>query len=115
MLSERSTGRGFSRVRPALIASALLIWAVSASATAQATDLHAQETGKWTVCIDPGHPSENNDGRAVVNGISEVSVCWDVANRVKARLEKNPIKVVMTKDSELKYVTNIERAAVANK
>ena len=31
------------------------------------------------VCLDPGHPSENNSGAVLVNGIREVTICWEVS------------------------------------
>ena len=69
----------------------------------------------FLVCIDPGHPSENNDGGAVTNGLTEVAVNWEVAVLLRRELEKNSISVVMTKASEKEFVTNKDRAAVANK
>src|SRR5437870_10675008 len=53
----------------------------------------------FCVCIDPGHPSENNDGGGVTNGLTEVAVNWEVAVLLRRELEKNGISVVMTKSS----------------
>src|SRR5436190_1264744 len=68
----------------------------------------------FVVCLDPGHPSENNDGGAVTNGLTEVAVNWEVAVLLRRELEKNGMKVVMTKKSEGEFITNKDRAAIAN-
>ncbi len=74
--------------------------------------LHAPE--RFVVCLDPGHPSENNSGKGFSNGLQEVKVCWQVAVLLKKKLERNGIEVVMTKRTELQYVTNERRAKIAN-
>jgi N-acetylmuramoyl-L-alanine amidase len=66
------------------------------------------------ICIDPGHPSENNDGATLTNGLREVSVNWQVAMLLRDLLEREGFKVVMTKKSESEFVTNKDRAAIAN-
>src|SRR6266576_182409 len=64
-------------------------------------DPASEKSGKqFCVCIDPGHPSENNDGGAVTNGLREVTVNWEVALLLRDELEKDGMKVVMTKKSE---------------
>ncbi|MEY2500228.1 MAG: N-acetylmuramoyl-L-alanine amidase [Verrucomicrobiota bacterium] len=68
----------------------------------------------FRVCIDPGHPSENNDGLALTNGLSEASVNWQVAVLLRRELEGGDIEVVMTKKSESEFVSNEDRAAIAN-
>jgi len=70
-------------------------------------------TGK-VVCLDPGHPSENNSGRTLQNGVTELEVNWDVALRLRAYLEQAGVRVVMTKRTMDEYVTNRERAEIAN-
>jgi N-acetylmuramoyl-L-alanine amidase len=72
------------------------------------------ETEKAVVCLDPGHPSEVNEGSTVQNGVSEVHLNWVVANEMKAKLEADGYRVVMTKSSEDEYVSNEERARIAN-
>lgn len=69
---------------------------------------------RFTVCIDPGHPSERNSGEAVVNGLREVDVNWEVATRVGQMLRRRHFNVVFTKSRLGQYVTNRERAAIAN-
>jgi N-acetylmuramoyl-L-alanine amidase len=67
------------------------------------------------VVIDPGHPSERNDGKRVVNGISEVRACWLVARKLRGELEARGMRVVMTKSHESQFVANRERAETANR
>ncbi len=78
-------------------------------------DPASEKSGKqFCVCIDPGHPSENNDGGAVTNGLREVTMNWEVALLLRDELEKDGMKVVMTKKSEGEFITNKDRAAIAN-
>ena len=72
----------------------------------------APGTGK-VICIDPGHPSETAAG-CEANGATEVTVCWQVANKLKAQLEAQGLRVVMTKSAEREMVTNQRRAEIAN-
>jgi len=67
------------------------------------------------ICVDPGHPSETNPGRAVQNGTTELDINWQVAQQLKAELKKHGITVIMTRDQKDKTVTNRERAEIANK
>ncbi len=66
------------------------------------------------VCIDPGHPSETSDG-ANVGGLSENTLNWQVALRLRARLNALGIPSILTKQSENQMVTNRERADIANR
>jgi N-acetylmuramoyl-L-alanine amidase len=66
------------------------------------------------VCIDPGHPSETSAGNVVQNGTTEVHIVWVVGLKLKALLEAEGFKVVMTKTREEQVVTNKERAMIAN-
>jgi N-acetylmuramoyl-L-alanine amidase len=68
----------------------------------------------FCVCIDPGHPSEKNDGFALANGLREVTVNWSVAVLLQQELKNDEITVVMTKQNEHEFVTNENRAAIAN-
>ncbi len=65
------------------------------------------------VCIDPGHPSEVGRGAEGAH-VSEIRIAWQVAQRLKAKLEKAGVRVVMTKTSEDQFATNVYRASVAN-
>ncbi|MCO5296405.1 MAG: N-acetylmuramoyl-L-alanine amidase [Fimbriimonadaceae bacterium] len=67
-----------------------------------------------TVCIDPGHPSENGSG-ARGKTLTEVGVAWSVAVLVRDKLERAGVRVVMTKQSVDEKVTNQRRAEIANK
>jgi N-acetylmuramoyl-L-alanine amidase len=66
-----------------------------------------------TICIDPGHPSENGVGTRGIH-ISEVKAAWQVALKLRDILKADGFKVVMTKTSEMEVVTNIRRAQIAN-
>jgi len=68
----------------------------------------------FCVCIDPGHPSEKNDGLTLTNGLREASVNWQIAVLLQRELQNDRISVVMTKKSEAEFVSNENRAAVAN-
>ncbi|MCC7435656.1 MAG: N-acetylmuramoyl-L-alanine amidase [Methanoregulaceae archaeon] len=74
--------------------------------------------GAWlappVICIDPGHPSENGVGtRGKV--LTELEVCWQVAVKLKGKLQSDGYTVVMTKPSMREKVTNKRRAEIANK
>jgi N-acetylmuramoyl-L-alanine amidase len=66
-----------------------------------------------TICIDPGHPSEVGRG-ATGKKISEMAVAWKTAVALKPMLEKAGYRVVLTKTSEKQYVSNRDRARIAN-
>jgi N-acetylmuramoyl-L-alanine amidase len=68
----------------------------------------------FCVCLDPGHPSENNDGATVYNGLTEVKINWQVAQLLAILLREQGISVVMTKDYLTQNVTNQQRALIAN-
>ncbi len=65
------------------------------------------------VCIDPGHPSETARG-ASANGLVENTLNWQVALRLKRRLDLLRIPSVLTKNSLNQLVTNRRRAEIAN-
>lgn len=74
--------------------------------------------GKPTViCIDPGHPAENNaTGASAPDGTSETHMNWMIATDLQAALQAKGYSVVKTKDSENQYVTNkdrVDKCAVA--
>jgi len=69
----------------------------------------------YVVCIDPGHPSEVNDGFAKQNGTTETDMNWQVALRLKRILEgEMGATVVMTRSILKEKVTNRRRAEIAN-
>ncbi|HEV2805561.1 MAG TPA: N-acetylmuramoyl-L-alanine amidase [Chthoniobacterales bacterium] len=71
--------------------------------------------GAFRVCIDPGHPSEKNDGLTLTNGLREASVNWQIAVLLESELKNDDrIEIVLTKKAEAEFVTNEKRAAVAN-
>ena len=73
-----------------------------------------QLAAPFRVCLDPGHPSENNDGRELLNGVREVEVNWAVAQALRRLLEAKGFTVVLTKNSLGEHVTNKRRAEIAN-
>jgi N-acetylmuramoyl-L-alanine amidase len=89
----------------------------SASPAASAPPQQAQSASVAppVVCIDPGHPSETSAGNVLQNGTTEVHIAWVVSLKLKALLEAQGIKVVMTKAKEAEVVTNKERAMIANR
>lgn len=66
------------------------------------------------IVIDPGHPSEVSSGAEKQNGTSEVHIAWLVAQRLAPLLTAKGYRVVMTKPTERKMVTNISRAEIGN-
>ncbi|MCS6859879.1 MAG: N-acetylmuramoyl-L-alanine amidase [Abditibacteriales bacterium] len=70
-------------------------------------------TGK-VVCIDPGHPSEVHAGSTVQHGTTENHINWVVALKLKGLLEREGLKVVLTKNTEGEFVKNRRRAEIAN-
>ena len=66
-----------------------------------------------TVCLDPGHPSENGVG-ARGKRISEVRAAWLVALQTRDLLVADGAAVVLTKKTERELVTNRRRARIAN-
>jgi len=66
-----------------------------------------------TICIDPGHPSENGRG-SKGKRLTEVEVAWRVAVRLRELLRADGYHVVMTKSSQEETVTNRQRAQIAN-
>lgn len=98
----------------ALVSLALLALIVGAGAS-EALAASSPSHSTFRVCIDPGHPSEKNDGNELLNGVREVDVNWEVAQRLKKLLEDKGFAVTMTKSSVREYVTNKDRALIANK
>jgi N-acetylmuramoyl-L-alanine amidase len=91
------------------------IGAINGQTKARTGEDSEAAAGKFRVCIDPGHPSENNDGGELTNGLREVTVNWEVALLLRRELESDGFTVVMTKESESEFVTNKDRAEIANR
>jgi N-acetylmuramoyl-L-alanine amidase len=70
-------------------------------------------TGAQTICIDPGHPSENGRG-SKGKKIDEVAATWKVGIRIKQLLTADGYRVVLTKRSLNQKVLNKMRAEIAN-
>lgn len=66
-----------------------------------------------TICIDPGHISENGAGtRGKV--LTELEVCWEIGKKLRTQLVKDGYRVVLTKSTLREKVTNKRRAEIAN-
>lgn len=65
------------------------------------------------ICIDPGHPSENGVGTKG-KVLTELEVCWQVAVKLRGKLQADGYTVVLTKSSMREKVTNKKRAEIAN-
>jgi len=91
------------------------------------------KSGKYTVCIDPGHQSHtdsktepiapDSDVRkaritggttGVVTGAPEYETVLQIATNLKARLEAAGVNVVMTRSTNDQNLSNAERAQMAN-
>src|SRR5262252_6930071 len=79
-----------------------------ALALAVAGDAHA-----FTVVIDPGHGGSNTGAAARVAGHWEKQVTLAIARLVKARLEREGVHVVLTRDHD-EYLTLRERSRRTN-
>ena len=101
-------------MRLALFLSLLAALCCASLASPPATAAEQSAAKPFRVCIDPGHPSENNDGRQLLNGVREVEINWAVAQALRSLLEQNGYSVVLTKSSLGEYVTNKRRAEIAN-
>jgi len=98
-----------------LLVASTSISAVNGQTKPQTVDDSDALSHKFRVCLDPGHPSENNDGGELTNGLREVTVNWEVAVLLRHELENDGFTVVMTKESESQFVTNKDRAEIANR
>ncbi len=65
------------------------------------------------VCIDPGHPSESGLG-CHGRRIDEVDLVWQLARRLKPRLERESFACRMTKHRARERVSNRRRAQIAS-
>jgi N-acetylmuramoyl-L-alanine amidase len=102
------------RFSPLLLLRATVLVLVLVLAAMFAIRSAAAAEPRFRVCIDPGHPSENNDGRKLLNGVREVEIVWSVAQQLQKLLEENGYEVVLTKSSLGEFVTNKRRAEIAN-
>jgi N-acetylmuramoyl-L-alanine amidase len=73
----------------------------------------AGPAGNVVICLDPGHPSEVSDGTRGKK-ITEIHAAWEVALKLRRLLLRDQYRVVMTKSSEMEFVTNRRRADIAN-
>src|SRR5579859_1657231 len=67
----------------------------------------------FSVVIDPGHGGSNTGAAARMSGRYEKQVTLAIARELKARLEREGVRVVLTRDRD-EYLTLRERARRAN-
>lgn len=104
------------------------------AATTAATTVSAAKPGsRFVVCIDPGHQAHTNSTQEpygpgstklvnAVNGgatgvtthLPEYEVALEIAMNLKSRLEKQGVKVVMTRTTNDVNISNSRRAQIAN-
>lgn len=113
--SQRLFDRYVLREILTLLVASSLIGAVNGQSKPRTVEDSETLSRKFRVCLDPGHPSENNDGGELTNGLREVTVNWEVALLLRRELESDGFTVVMTKESESQFVTNKDRAEIANR
>jgi N-acetylmuramoyl-L-alanine amidase len=66
------------------------------------------------ICVDPGHPNSFNPATDTVNGTTENRINWQVGVRLQRVLKERGYEVVMTRNAELNYVENKDRARLCN-
>ncbi len=127
----RSRGRGFERRRPAarrwrwlssclpplLLAAALIIPAAARGGQqdGEGQSPSEQPAHAWfdTVVVDAGHGGDDHGGQGP-GGLLEKDVVFDVALRLKQRLEAAGLRVVMTRAGD-RFVALGERTEIANR
>lgn len=80
-----------------------LLFALSVAASAQ---------GPVTVCIDPGHPTVEDQGTRGKRAL-ELQVNWLIARQLRLALMKDGLRVVLTKREENMILSNRRRAEIA--
>ncbi len=96
------------------LALLLACLAVPAAAADSTPSVRVAPPAAKVVCLDPGHPSEVSSGDALQNGVREVDIVWQVAQRMQPHLASAGIQVVLTRHGAREMVTNRRRAEIAN-
>jgi N-acetylmuramoyl-L-alanine amidase len=94
----------------------LIVALVASSATpssATPSSARADAAAPLTVVIDPGHGGSNTGAAARAPGRYEKQVTLAIARALRARLERDGVRVVMTRDRD-EYLTLRERSRRAN-
>lgn len=92
----------------------LLLHPIAISADTQTIPPPSITPSQYTICIDPGHPSDVGRGTAGKH-ITEIQAVWQVAVRLRKQLTGMGYHVVMTKHAENEFVKNQTRAEIANR
>jgi len=74
----------------------------------------APERARTLICVDPGHPNTFNAATNMVNGTNENRINWQVGQRLERVLKEKGFDVAMTRNAELNYVENKDRARLCN-
>ena len=74
----------------------------------------AADRARALICVDPGHPNSFNAATAMVNGTNENRVNWQVGVRLERVLKELGYDVAMTRNAEMNYVENKDRARLCN-
>lgn len=104
------------------VAIGVLALALGSALAAPAAAARADEVGARssstvdrfdTVVLDAGHGGDDH-GAEGASGLREKDLVLDVVRRLRARLEKDSLRVVLTRDGDA-YVPLQERTAIANR
>ena len=87
-----------------------LLWITLFNVLASPVESSPLRAKKFTVCIDPIHSQEiSADAK-----LSETKVSWQIAQRLQIALQKEGMRVLMTKQSVSQNLSNVERTEIAN-
>lgn len=81
--------------------------------TAETVNYNSADKIDKCIVIDAGHGGEEEPG-CIFNNIYEKTICLQIAEKLQEKLEKEYIKVVMTRTEDINVYLN-ERARIANR
>ena len=82
--------------------------------TASLPAVPVPQRARQLICVDPGHPNTFNAATTLVNGTNENRVNWQVGVRLERILKEQGYDVLLTRNAELHYVENKDRARLCN-
>lgn len=82
--------------------------------TASLPAVPVPQRARQLICVDPGHPNTFNAATTMVNGTNENRVNWQVGVRLERILKEQGYDVLLTRNAELHYVENKDRARLCN-
>ena len=89
-----------------------MVWAVASALLLAVPKPSARPAPAFVVVVDPGHGGEK-EGAVSAEGAREKDLTLQIARRVKARLERQGVRVILTRDAD-GTVALPQRAALAN-